>query len=497
MSPLKQLFGQTAVYGMSGIIGRVLNYLLVPLYTRVFTTEQYGIVTEMYAYVSFLVILLTYGMETSFFRFYSNHTDKEKVYNTTLISLIASSLLFLLFASLFSSGIGAWLHYPDHSEYVIWFAVIVSLDAIAAIPFAKLRALNKIKNFFRINFANIIVNIGLNLFFLVYCKENYENGEGGGWLVQTCYNPEIGVGYVFISNLVASIVKIILLVPWMMTVKAVFDFLLWKNMMRYALPLLIAGIAGIVNENADRIMLKHILVARDGAKSALEQVGIYGACYKVSIIISLFIQAFRFAADPFFFSRQSDKNAKKTYSDVLTYFVVACLFIFLVIMLFIDTVMYFVGSDFREGVTIVPVLLIANICLGIYFNLSFWYKLTGKTEYGAYIAIFGAVITVFLNYLWIPVYGYMGSAWATCICYFAMMLISYFLGRKHYPVNYQVGKISLYAVITAIILLIHRYAVPENWNSSAAGIALLLIFAGFFFFTERKTLFIKSTVNGN
>ena len=289
------------------------------------------------------------------------------------------------------------------------------------------------------------MNIGLNLFFLVYCKNVYETyGEDSNWLVSTFYNHEIGVGYVFISNLIASIVKTIILSPYFFKFPFVISASLLKKMLVYSSPLLIAGLAGIVNEAIDRLMIKRLLMDVIGEKATLEQLGIYGACYKVSIIITLFIQAFRYAAEPFFFSQAMEENAKKMYCDIMKYFVIACSLIFLGIMMYIDVVMLFIGEDFREGVKVVPILLLANLFLGIYFNLSIWYKLTGKTLYGAYIAILGAIITLVLNYIWIPVFGYIGSAWATLICYFIMMVASYFTGQKHFLLNYDLKRIIFY-----------------------------------------------------
>ena len=450
MKNLQKLAGQTAIYGLSSVIGRVLNYLLVPLYTRVFSTEQYGVVTEMYAYVAFLIIILTYGMETAFFRFSSQSEEKSKVYSTTLISIVCTSFIFMLFAAVFSQPVADWLRYPNHSEYVTWFAIIVGLDALSSIPLARLREQNRATTFATVNLVNIAVNIGLNLFFLVYCKNIFDGGQSN-WMVNTFYNPEIGVGYVFISNLIASITKCVLLLPWMITIKLDLDRVLLRKMFLYASPLLIAGLAGMVNETIDRIMIKRLLIDTIGEKAAMEQLGIYGACYKISIIISIFIQAFRYAAEPFFFAQQSQNDSKETYAAIMKYFVAACSIIFLSIMLFINVVIQFVGPEFREGITVVPILLMANLCLGIYFNLSIWYKLTGLTRFGAYIALMGAVLTITLNYLWIPWIGYVGSAWATLICYAFIAIASYLFGQKYYPVEYDIPKIIGYPVAAVLL----------------------------------------------
>lgn len=495
MNSIKALAGQTAIYGLSSIIGRLFNYLLVPMYTRIFTTDQYGVVTEMYAYVAFLIVILTYGMETAFFRFSSKTENKIEIYSSTLLSILVTSAIFITLTSLFSVPIANWLRYPNHTEYVIWFAIIVGLDALSAIPMAKLRELEKAKLFAGINLVNIFTNIALNLFFLVYCRSHFlENGEDSNWLVTTLYNPEIGVGYVFISNLVATITRTVLLLPQMLKIKFVYNVSVIKKMLAYSLPLLIAGLAGIVNETVDRVMIKRILLDSIGELEAMTKLGIYGACYKVSIIISIFIQAFRYAAEPFFFSQQNESNAKEVYVDVMNYFIIAASGIFLVIMLYIDLVMLFVGEDFRIGVTVVPILLMANIFLGIFFNLSIWYKLTGKTMYGAFIALIGAAITIFLNYLWIPVLGYLGSAWATLACYLSMTILSYIIGQRHFPINYNLLKGIGYPL--SVLFLYHISKLINQFTEASHFFInglILLIFIIAVYFTEntRKHLINK------
>ncbi len=487
MGSIKLLAGQTAIYGLSSIIGRLLNYMLVPMYTRIFTTDQYGVVTEMYAYVAFLIVVLTYGMETAFFRFSSKTENKTEIYSSTLISIFVTSTIFIGLTSFFSVPIANWLRYPNHTEYVIWFAIIVGLDALSAIPMAKLRELEKAKLFAGINLINIFVNIALNLFFLVYCRNHFStNGEESNWLVKLCYNPEIGVGYVFISNLVATITRTLLLLPQMLKINFVYNGAIIRKMLVYSLPLLIAGLAGIVNETIDRVMIKRILMNSIGELGAMTQLGIYGACYKVSIIITIFIQAFRYAAEPFFFSQQKDANAREIYRNVMTYFIIASSTIFLSIMLFIDVVMMFVGEKFRIGEDVVPILLMANICLGIFFNLSIWYKLTEKTIYGAGITLFGALITIILNYIWIPSLGYMGSAWATLACYVSMTILSYFIGQRHYPINYNLLKGIGYPL--SVLLLYHISTLISHDTEVSqflVNAVILLLFVGSVYIIEK------------
>lgn len=433
----------------------------------------------MYAYVAFLIILLTYGMETAFFRFSTKEgQDPKTVFSTVLSSLIGSTSMFILMAMVFAEPIAQWLMYPNNQEYVVWFAIIVGLDAISSIPLARLRSENKAKTFAGINIANVAVNVGLNLFFLMYCMPLVKAG-GGNWLTDTFYDPQTGVGYVFIANLIASNVKFLLLVPTMVNGFVKPKLSLLKPMLIYAIPLLLAGLAGMMNEMFDRVILKRILTPVLGQDAAMYQLGIYGACYKLSIIITLMIQAFRYAAEPFFFSQEKEAGSKELYAKVMTYFVWVLAGTFLFVMLYIDLFKYFIpNEDYWVGLKIVPVLLLANICLGVYYNQSVWYKLTDKTSYGAGLAIFGALITIVLNLLFIPEYGYVASAWTTLACYASMMIASYLLGRKHYPVPYQIGKLFLF-VGGAIMLYYFSLAlgVPSMQYGVVINVFFLLAYA--------------------
>jgi O-antigen/teichoic acid export membrane protein len=434
LNPLKKLVGQTAIYGLSSVIGRLLNYLLVPLYTRYFLPAEYGVVTEIYAYVAFLVIVLTYGLETAFFRFSQKDNDVKVVYSTALISLIVSSIIFVMLMFVSSSEIANWMGYAGHTEYIEWFAIIIALDAISSISFAKLRAQNKAIRFAVIRLINIFFNIGLNIFFIVY------KGYGLDILGVECSG---GIEYIFIANLISSVITIFLLLPEMLTPVWSFDKILWKKMMIYALPLLIAGLAGMTNETIDRILLKHLL---PNPATAATELGLYGAFYKLSIIMMLFIQTFRFAAEPFFFAQEKEGNGKYIYADVMKYFTIIMAIIFLGVTIFYEFIKGFLGSEYHDerGFLVVSILLLANLFLGIYYNLSIWYKLTEKTKYGAYLSIFGAIITLALNFILIPIIGFVGSAWATLVCYFSMTVASYYLGKKHFPVPYNIRRIGLY-----------------------------------------------------
>ncbi|MBC8266184.1 MAG: oligosaccharide flippase family protein [Flavobacteriales bacterium] len=456
MNPLKQLAGQTAIYGLSSIVGRLLNYLLVPLYTRYFIPAEYGVVTELYAYVAFLVIVLTYGLETAFFRFSQKQYDKKLVYSTSLISLIISSILFVVLMFFSQQPIANWLEYPQNPEYVIWFALIIGMDAISSISFAKLREQRQAARFALVRLVNIFINIGLNLFFIIYCPYALDNNLPTTDFVNSVYDPAVGVGYIFIANLFASIVTILMLFPEMIKSSWKFNSILWKKMMIYALPLLIAGLAGMTNETIDRILLKQLLP--EGVDKMAE-IGVYGAFYKISIIMILFIQTFRFAAEPFFFSQEKQHNSRKIYADVLKYFTILASLIFLSVMLYLDVVKHFVGSSFhsKNGIEIVPILLMANLFLGIYYNLSIWYKLTEKTVYGAMLAFFGALITLGLNFILIPKIGFVGSAWATLACYFSMTLASLLIGKKHYPIPYDLKRIFTYIILSFALYKISIY----------------------------------------
>jgi O-antigen/teichoic acid export membrane protein len=484
LNPLKKLASQTAIYGLSSVLGRLLNYLLVPIYTRVFAPNEYGIVTEMYAYVSFLIIILTYGMETALFRFSESEQDKDKVYSTSLISVAFSSVGFIILAIVFSPFLANLMGYPNNVEYVIWFAIIIGLDAFVSIPFAKLRQLKKPERFAFLRLVNIVVNIGFNLFFILYCPYFLRVGTDPTLLsvIESIYNPDIGIGYIFISNLIASIVTVVLLTPEIYRAKRFFDKPLFRRMIKYALPLLIAGLAGMVNETLDRILLKYLLPEN----IALFELGIYGACYKVAILMTLFIQSYRFAAEPFFFANQNEKNAPLLYAKVMKFFVITCSFIFLGIMLYMDIIKNFIGVGYHIGLGIVPILLLANLFLGIFFNLSIWYKLTGKTRFGAFLAVFGALITIILNIILIPKYGYMGAAWTTLICYFSMMLMSYQLSKKYFPVNYNIRRISFYIVLAVSLYFISIWTQLDlPVYNMLKNTPILILFITIIYFLER------------
>lgn len=484
MSALKKLAGQTAIYGGSTIIGRLLNYLLVPLYTSefAFTTSEYGSISILYSYVAFFMVFLLFGMETTFFRFVNKAEDKAKTFNQAFSIVLVVNAVILVTLIAFSQSIANWLDHPEFKLYVIWFAFILVFDATSSLLMARLRFLNQPKRFAFIQLSNIGTNILLNLLFIFFFLED---------------GADFRIGYVFLANLIASFVKPVLLYKDILKFKFTWDKVLVKTMVIFAIPLVLAGFAGIVNEVIDRVLLSKMLAGGpNGIEYAESQVGIYSANYKLSILITLFITAFRYAAEPFFFAQEKNQDKNKVYSKVMTYFVIVVTLIFLVISLNLSIFKWFIPNPaYWEGLRIVPILLMANVFLGIYYNQSIWYKLADKTKYGAYIAVGGALITLILNISLIPLIGYMGSAIATLTVYFSMMMASYYYGQKHYPIKYNLRKIGLY-IISALVLfaiskLIIRDQITFAWPTFILNAILLLVFIGIILFIERPLQRLK------
>lgn len=474
MGILAKLASQTAIYGISSIFGRFLNYLLVPLYTYHFTAAEYGVVSEFYAYAGFFSVFLLFGFETGYFRFRNKEQpDRDLAYSSALLFVILVNLSFFLIILSINDRLSTALNYADHPEYVLYFTIILTLDAIASIPFARLRAENKAFRFAGIKIAEIAITVLLSLFFIIYCPKIYAENPNS-WIASV-YHPAIGIGYIFIANLMASLFKFIFLAPQLTGVVNGFDRKLFVRMLRYSTPMVVIGFAGTINEMLDRALLKYLLPY--DWQTNLKMLGVYGACYKLSILMSLFIQAFRYAAEPFFFAYADNVDARKVYADVLKFFVIFCVFIFLLVTLFIDFFQYFVGEEFRSGLDVVPILLMANLCLGIYVNLSIWYKLTDRTLTGAFVSLFGAALTVSLNFWWIPTLGYRGSAWATLICYGSMAILSYFLGRKYYPVNYDIKRILGYIGLGVGLYYSQKLLIKDyHYNTWLLSSELMLLY---------------------
>jgi O-antigen/teichoic acid export membrane protein len=449
LNSYKKLASDTVIYGVSSIVGRFLNWLLMPLYVVVFAPDIYGIVTNLYAYVAFFMVFLTYGMETGFFRFASKSSNPDKVYSTSILSLFFTSLVFILLLVFLKDNIAALLNYSHHSEYILWLGIILAIDAITAIPFAQLRLKNRPIKFAFIKLVNIGANISFNLFFLLLCPKLATNPDS---IIHTVYSAEIGVGYVFISNLLASLITLIMLLPSMLKSSFIFDKALLYKMLSYSFPILVVGLAGVANQHIDKILIPFLIPVE---QNPMEQLGIYGAGVKIAVIMSMFIQAFRYAFEPFFFSQAKGKDDKKMHAEIMKYFVIFGLLIFLGMVFFMDLIRLLKwDAKYYESFSIVPVILLANLFFGIYFALSMWYKLTDKTRFGAYIAVGGSVLTITLNFILIPIFGYKGSAFAVLICFFLMMTVSYFLGQKHYPIPYDLKRIGIYFLLATSLFVL-------------------------------------------
>ena len=487
LNPLKKLAGETAVYGVSSILGRLLNWLLVPLYTILFATEEYGIVTSLMAYVAITLVILTYGLETGYFRFANDETYKTKVYSTTFFSVLTTSFIFLSVILLFLDPIASFLNVADRSNFIILLALTLALDAITSLPFAQLRQQNRPMRYAFIKLSNIGINLGLNLFFLLLCpKLNTLFPDLG---VTRIWNPEIGIGYIFIAMFVASLFNLFLLLPDLIKIKWQFDMALLRKVLKYASPILVVSIAAQINLNVDKMLMPKLI---SDASEALSQTGIYGANFKLAVIMTLFIQAFRFAFEPFFFSQNKDESSKKLYADVLKYFVIFGLLIFMGVMFYLDIVKILIAPEYHEGLGIVPYVLLANFFLGIFFSLSLWYKLTDKTRFGAYLAIGGAAITLALNIILVPRIGYYGSAIAILVCSVLMTFASYFLGRKHYPIKYDIKRITLYFGLAMLLYFLSTYIQIDNhWLKMLAKTPLIIVFLVVVFQKEKLWYVIR------
>lgn len=459
--------GETAIYGLSSIVGRFLNFLLTPFYTAyVFASDlsSFGIVTELYSYIVFLLIFLTLGFETGYFRFVNDDAHKNSTFSTLSTTLFFNSLFFVVLILLFIDPITSVLKYQDNKELIILLAIIVAIDAFTCVPFAKLRQQEKSKRFALLKIINIFVNIGFNvIFYFILPKFYYID------CIKDLFDIDNKVLYVFLSNLIASIVTLLMLLPEIFSEKYTFDIKLLKKVLPYSFPILLAGLAGQTNEIIDRPLFKHLVtipdyIIGDEAKNiyVLSQLGIYGANFKLAQIITMFIQAFRYSFEPMFFKSGKGLDKKLQYSKIMTLFVLFCLSMFLMIMLYIDFFKYFIGKEYRAGLHIVPIVLMSQMLFGILVNLALWYKLTDKTKYGLLIAGVGAIITIVFNYILTPLYGYVGAAWTHVICYVIIVTLSFLLGRKFFPIPYQVTRILLYIIFALTLYLLSSFVEIDN-----------------------------------
>jgi O-antigen/teichoic acid export membrane protein len=444
LASLKQLAGQTIWYGLSNIAAKLLNQLLTPIITYLLNNPagmiDYGNFSMVYASMSFVNIIYTYGLETAYFRFAASGTDKEKLFQTTFTSLLLSSLGLSAILIYFRQYISDFIGLGTHSEYIIWCVLILVFDTLAAIPYARLRQEGRPRKYAFTRVAGIVVNITLTIYFMAYCPGRVAAHPDSGFA--HWYNGHTSVGFLILANLGQAIVTFLLLYKEWLDYKFHFDKELWKKILTYCWPMLIVGMGGMVNETMDRLMLPKLLPGTEAFQKTA--VGIYGANYKIAIFITLFIQAFRMSAEPFFFSQSTNKNAPETYAKVMKWFVITLCCAFLFTALYLDIWQYIVGKNYRSGLGVVPILLAANVALGIYYNLSVWYKITDKMYMGMIITLVGASITLILNFAFIPTYGMYACAWATLAAYGTMMVLSYFWGQRHFPVPYPVARLLGY-----------------------------------------------------
>ncbi|MEO6917152.1 MAG: oligosaccharide flippase family protein [Chitinophagaceae bacterium] len=487
MSSVKKLAGQTIWYGASSIFARFLNYLLTPYLTLKLSGVGYGEMSLVYAMIPFLNVIFTYGLETAYFRFVQREETKKDLYDTGTVSLICSTIVLTIVMVFFSSPLAKMASIEDHPEYITLSAFIIAFDALTTLAFSRLRQEGRPVKFAVTRIASILVNIAVIYFFISVCPAILKKNPGS--FLKTVYDPSRGVLYVIIANLASSFVTFILLSKEFFSFKWRFNSKLWKEMLVYSLPLLVAGFGGIINETFDRIMLGWWSPAAT-EEAAKFEVGMYSACYKLSILITLFIQAFKMGAEPFFFNQAKSENPQRVYARVMKFFVITISLMFLAVSLFLDEWKYFIRNPaMYPALKVVPVLLLANMFLGIYYNLSIWYKVTNKTMAGAWITVAGAAITLTINYFFIPVYSYAACAWATFFCYGFMMVMSYIWGQKLYPVPYAWKKLCSYMVIAVMLYFLHRgitYFLPGFFIQVITGFLLMTLYVLFILRIEKK-----------
>ena len=465
------------------MLGRFLNYLLVMVHTAALKPFLYGKLTYFYSNTAIFLALLTFGMETGFFRFASKKGENyNKVLGTSFFTLILTSSIFILGSFIFRN---LWKEYFEVDSYkiIVFFVLIISLDVLSAIPFAKLRIDERPIKFMFIKLTGIAINIFINLFYLVLCRKLHESGSSS--ILARIYNPDFALYYVLIANLIGSGITLVMLLPDIVKVKTKFDYSVFKRLLKYSFPILLIGLAGMLNDNIDKILIPRLI----NAPNPMEQLGIYGANFKLSVLMVLFIQMFRYAAEPFFFKNSESGDAKKLYADVMNYFVIFGLIIFLGVMFYIDFLKYFIAPEFWGGLFVVPILLVAKLIFGIVFSLSIWYKITDKTKYGILIAGIGAVITIVLNVILLPKIGYIASAYASLLSYTVMMLVSYYLSRKHYLIHYDFKKIGFYFILAFALFFMSRIIKSEQTVLHYLFNTVLLIsFISIAYVTQKKHL---------
>ncbi|MDE5687385.1 MAG: oligosaccharide flippase family protein [Paramuribaculum sp.] len=488
MASVKSLAKDTAVYGLSSIIGRFLNWLLVPLYTNVFADSEYGVVSYIYAIVAVALIVLTYGLETGFFRF-ANHErygDPMEVYSTAMTSLAVSSTAFLALVFAFIGPVSEALKCPGHESFALLMAATVAIDAFTALPFSYLRFRNRSMRFAALKLISIAINIGLNIFFILICPWLWEEAPG---TIAWFYDPTYGIGYIFLANFISSAAMLLLLIPEYTGFRWKWNRTLWREMLVYSYPLLILGVAGVMNQTVDKIMLPWLIADKS---IAMAELGIYAANYKIAVVMVMFIQAFRFAYEPFIFAQNKARGGEsnQAFRDAMKYFVIFSLVIFLGVMYYLDLLRWFIAPEYFSGLKVVPVVMIAEFFFGVFFNLSLWYKLTDRTIWGTWFSLIGVAITVSLNIILVPYFGYMGCAWAALCCYGTMMLLSYFIGKAKHPIGYDVKSILIY-FFTAMALYALAVLITTPYEAVNLPVRTLLLAAFIVFAIKREHLSIK------
>ena len=483
MGKIKRLAGETVLYGLGSIVPRFINFLLVRLHTddAVFAPEEYGVITKLLAYTAVVNIIFLFGMETAYFRFATKSgADEKRVFNLTQTIVLLISITLSVIFIVFADSIATMINIPGKGNYIIYLAVIMLVDAAVAIPFARLRLQKKALLFAIGKLVNVGLLVGLNVYFLLFA-----------------FDPEVGVAYVFIANLIANAFYLFFFAKVLAQFRPAWDTSVSRAMFVYGYPVMLTGLAGMTNEMFSRLTLEEWLPPGFyGEKSADFALGVFGACYKLAMLMSLVVTAFRYAAEPFFFSNASDKNSPELFARINHYFVIVCCLLLLGVSINLDIFKYFLGDEqYWEGLHIVPILLLAYLFLGVYYNFSVWFKLTDKTYWGTVITIVGAVVTIAANYFLIPLYGYEGSSWATLLCYVSMTVLSYLLGQKYFPIPYNLASSLTYIAVTCLLVyFINRMPIANAWLASSFHVLVITVFTLIIFFVERKSFRQKSGV---
>lgn len=491
MGSVKKLAGQTLWYGVPTIASRFLGYILSVFLFRWYGPVQTADITQIYAIIPFLNVVFTYGLETAYFRF-SAQEPEQKLFNTLSVSMLVSTVLLTAVLLLFSGQLAGWAALADHPEYFRWMLYVLFFDTLSVIPFARLRQQQRPRQYAFVKVFTVLLTLGVSVYYLRFCPQRYAVNPADPWL--WFYQPQIGIGYYVLANAVASAAALLLLLPVWKGFSWQFDVALWKRVLRYSYPLIIVGFGGMINEMLSRLIYVHVLDLPLAEEK--RQLGIFGASYKVAVLITIFIQVFRMAAEPFFFRQSTEANAPRTYARVMKFFVIACCLMWLAIGLGLEPIARLAFGDnyeaYKEGASIIPILAMGSVFLGIYYNLSIWYKLTNRTWAGAWITLATAVLTAVLNIWWIPRFGYYGSAWATFVCYLAMMLVSYYLGQRYYAVPYAWKKYTAYIVMAAGLYLMHARIVsswaPSWWLRVTLALLLYGMYVALLARIERREL---------